>query len=80
MTLEMTRFVNNEDVSDHTALLPTRNKAKVDYENLNLSSNAKKILDLVYQNLEEATSNPYEYEETVVTISYGGELFTVVSL
>ena len=77
MAIDMTRFVNNEEVSDHTALLPTRNKAKVDYDNLNLSPNAKKILDLVYQNLEEATSEPYEYEETVVTISYGGEEFTV---
>lgn len=73
----MTRFINDEEVSDHTALLPTRNKSKVDYENLNLSPNAEKILDLVYQNLEEATSEPYEYEETVVTISYGGEEFTV---
>ena len=29
MMLDMTRLVNNEEVSDHTALLPTKSKAKV---------------------------------------------------
>ena len=50
------RLVNAEGVSDHTALLPTKSKAAVNFEELDLTENEKKILALVYQNLEEATS------------------------
>ena len=32
---------------------------------------------MLYQNLEEAISQPYRYEKTRVTLSYCGELFTV---
>lgn len=71
------RLINAEGVSDHTALLPTKNRAAVDFDKLNLTDNEKKILEMVYQNLDEATSTPYSYEKTTVTLSCGGELFTV---
>lgn len=80
MSLDTKRLVNAEEVSDHTALLPTKNKAAIDFEELNLTDNEKKILTLVYHNLEEATSKPYRYEKTVVTLSYGGELFTATGV
>ena len=35
---------------------------------------------MLYQRLEEATSKPYRYEKTCVTLSYGGELFTVTGV
>lgn len=80
MILDTKRLVNAEGVSDHTALLPTKKKSEIDFEKLNLSENEKKILDLVYQNLEEATSGPYRYEKTTVTLSYRGELFTAIGI
>lgn len=78
--MDIERLVNAEEVTDHTALLPTKNKASIDFENLNLTDNAKKILGLVYKNLEEATSEPYRYEKTTVTLSYCGEIFTVTGV
>lgn len=80
MPLDIKRLINTEDVSDHTALLPTKNKALVDFDNLNLTDNERKILELVYQNLEEATSKPYKYEKTTVTLSYRGEVFTATGV
>lgn len=78
--LDTKRLVNAEGVSDHTALLPTKKKDLVDFDNLGLSDNAKKVLALIYKNLEEATSEPYRYEKTTVTLSYGGELFTAIGI
>lgn len=78
--MDTKRLVNNEGVSDHTALLPTKKKAAIDFDKLNLTDNEKKILGMVYQNLEEATSKPYRYEKTSVTLSYAGELFTVTGV
>lgn len=74
------RLVNAEGVSDHTALLPTKSKAAVNFEELDLTENEKKILALVYQNLEEATSKPYKYEKTTMTISYRGEVFQATGI
>ena len=80
MLLNTKRLVNAEEVSDHTALLPTKGRAAVDFEQLDLSENEKRILELVYQNLKEATSKPYRYEKTCVTISYAGEIFTATGV
>ncbi len=71
-------MVNDEGVTDHTALLPTKKKSLVDFDKY--TDNEKKILEMLYQNLEEATSKPYRYEKTYVTLSYGGELFTVTGV
>jgi DNA topoisomerase-3 len=74
MSLNTKRLVNAEGVTDHTALLPTKSKELVDFDSL--TENERKVLELVYQNLEEATSKPYKYEKTTVKISYQGEVFT----
>lgn len=76
--MDIKRLVNNEGVTDHTALLPTKKKSLVDFDKY--TENEKKVLELLYQNLEEATSQPYRYEKTRVTLSYSGELFTVEGL
>lgn len=76
--MDTKRLVNDERVTDHTALLPTKKKSLVNFDKY--TENEKKILEMLYQNLEEATSEPYRYEKTRVTLSYGGELFTVTGV
>ena len=76
--MDIKRLVNDTGVTDHTALLPTKKKSLVDFDKY--SENEKKILELLYQNLEEATSLPYKYEKTCVTLSYCGELFKAVGV
>ncbi len=76
--MDIKRLVNDERVTDHTALLPTKKKSLVNFDKY--SDSEKKILEMLYQNLEEATSKPYRYEKTCVTLSYGGELFTVTGV
>lgn len=76
--MDTKRLVNDEGVTDHTALLPTKKKSLVDFDKY--TDKEKKILELLYQNLEEATSKPYKYEKTCITLSYGGELFTVTGV
>lgn len=76
--MDTKRLINDEGVTDHTAILPTKKKSLVDFDKY--TDNEKKILELLYQNLEEATSKPYKYEKTCVTLSYGGELFTVTGV
>ena len=72
------RLVNAGGVTDHTALLPTKNKELVDFESL--TDKEQKVLELVYQNPEESTSKPYKYEKTTVKISYRGEVFTATGV
>lgn len=76
--MDIKRLINDEGVTDHTALLPTKKRSLVDFDKY--TDNEKKILELLYQNLEEAASKPYKYEKTRVTLSYGGELFTAVGV
>lgn len=76
--MDIKRLVKDEGVTDHTALLPTKKKSKVNFDKYN--DKEKKILELLYQNLEEATSKPYKYEKTCVTLSYGGELYTATGV
>ena len=76
--MDIKRLVNANGVTDHTALLPMKNKALVDFEKL--TDSEKKVLELVYQNWEEATSKPYKYEKTTVKISYRGEMFTATGV
>lgn len=76
--MDIKRLVDDERVTDHTALLPTKKKSLVNFDKY--SDTEKKVLEMLYQNLEEATSAPYRYEKTCVTLSYGGELFTVTGV
>ena len=73
--LNIQQVINNDGVTDHTAILPTRRREDLDLEKIDLSPNEKRILDMIYQNLYEATAGPYRYQKTVVTISCGGVEF-----
>ncbi len=68
------RLVNDAGVTDHSALLPTTNAAAVDLNAL--PSGERLLLQMVMNRLLTATSVPYSYEETKVTVSCGGEDFT----
>lgn len=64
--------VNNAQVSDHHAIIPT--EQSVDLEAL--GSNERKIYDLVVKRFLAVLSDPYEYEEVRVTAEVEGERFT----
>lgn len=68
------KLVNDAKVTDHTALLPTEGVAKVDSEAL--PSGEAAILRMITARLLSATSGPYRYEETKITLTCGGEEFS----
>ena len=68
------RLINDAGVTDHTALLPTANAASADLDAL--PSGERSILQMVMLRLLSATSIPYIYEETRVTVSCEGEDFS----
>ena len=68
------RLINDAGVTDHTALLPTANAASADLDAL--PSGERSILQMVMLRLLSATSIPYIYEETKVTVSCAGEGFS----
>ncbi|MCW2279134.1 DNA topoisomerase III [Heliophilum fasciatum] len=66
------RFVDNAKVTDHHAIIPTE-----EYVNLGkLSSDERKIYDLIVKRFLAVLSPPFEFEQTTVTASINGELFT----
>jgi DNA topoisomerase-3 len=67
-------IVNDAEVSDHTALLPT---ARVNPDSFNeLNEKEKDILSLVCYRLLEAVSEPYEFISVKITATIGGHEFT----
>lgn len=68
------RLINDAGVTDHTALLPTADAASVDLDVL--PSGERAILQMVMLRLLSATSIPHIYEETKVTVSCAGEVFS----
>lgn len=65
-------FVDNQKVSDHHAIIPTEQ-----YVNLeNMSSDERKIYDMVVRRFLAVLYPPYEYEEATVKVQAGGEEFT----
>lgn len=65
-------FVNNQRVSDHHAIIPTEQ-----YVNLmDLSSDERKIYDLVVRRFFAVLMPDYEYEEKRIEASIKGEVFT----
>lgn len=68
------RLINDAGVTDHTALLPTANAASADLDAL--PSGERSILQMVMLRLLSATSIPHIYEETKVTVSCAGEVFS----
>ena len=64
--------VNDQQVSDHHAIIPTEEHADVS----ELASNERKIYDLVVTRFLAVLSDPYEYEEVKVTLNIDGEIFS----
>ena len=70
---ETSRIMDNKKVSDHHALLPTKEAAKKDLKEL--PEKQKNIFCMVGQRLAQAVSEESIDEETVVTVSCGGQEF-----
>lgn len=65
-------FVDNQKVSDHHAIIPTEQ-----YVNLeNMSSDERKIYDLVVRRFLAVLYPPYEYEEATIKVKIENEEFT----
>src|SRR5699024_10095814 len=64
--------VNDKQVSDHHAIIPTETYADLS----ELASNERKIYDLVITRFLAVLSDPYEYEEVIVTLDIAKETFT----
>jgi DNA topoisomerase-3 len=65
-------FVDNQKVSDHHAIIPTEQYVSLE----NMSSDERKIYDMVVRRFLAVLYPPYEYEEATVTVQVGGEEFT----
>ncbi|BEP28546.1 DNA topoisomerase III [Helicovermis profundi] len=64
-------FVDESKVSDHHAIIPTEESILIS----SLSFDERRIYELVVQRFLEVLMPPYEYEETVVTLSVEGYQF-----
>lgn len=64
-------FVNNEKVSDHHAIIPTEQFVQLDH----MSSEERKIYDLVVKRFLSVLYPPFVYEQTSIAIEVEGELF-----
>lgn len=60
------RVINNEKVSDHHAILPT--KEAVEKGIADLASDKKNLMMLICQQLVQATGEEYLYEQTDITV------------
>lgn len=69
------RIINNEKVSDHHALLPTKEAMKQDLNSL--SEKKRNIFRLICQRLAQAVSEDCIYEETEVAVQCEGNEFSV---
>ena len=68
------QVINDKKVSDHHAVIPTRNIGSEDLAALPIGERA--VLELVALRLLCAVGQPYEYAETVVTLDCVGHAFT----
>src|SRR5699024_4393393 len=64
--------VNDQEVSDHHAIIPTEEPVNVH----DFGNNERKIYDLVIKRFLAVLSAPFEYEETHVTAEVQGEVFS----
>lgn len=70
------RIINNDKVSDHHALLPTKEAVKQDFEEL--SEKQRNIFYLISQRLAQAVSEECVYEEAaVILLCEGHEFFAM---
>ena len=67
------QVINNKKVSDHHAIIPTKNVAHADLGEL--PSGEVKILSLIVTRLLAGVGDSYNYEETVLEVTAGGAVF-----
>lgn len=67
--------INDKKVTDHHAVIPTRNIQNADLSGLPVGERA--VLELVALRLLCAVAQPYTYAETSVTVECAGAAFTV---
>lgn len=67
------RIINNEKVSDHHALLLTKEALEQEFEEL--SEKQQNIFRMIGQRMAQAVSEEYIYEDTLVTVSCEGHEF-----
>ena len=68
------QVINDKKVSDHHAVIPTRNMKAADLAALPVGERA--VLELVALRLLVAVGQAYEYAETVITLECAGHTFT----
>ena len=67
------QVVNNKKVTDHHAILPTRELQKCNLEELPKGELA--VLQLIANRLCVAVGDPYRYAESVIELDCGGTIF-----
>lgn len=65
-------FVNDEKVTDHHAIIPTEQFVRLDH----MTTDEKRIYDLVVRRFLSVLYPAYEYEQTTITLKIEDELFT----
>ncbi|MGN1422823.1 MAG: DNA topoisomerase 3 [Oscillospiraceae bacterium] len=71
---DIKRLINNDKVSDHHALLPTKEIARYNFNNL--TEECRNVLYLVAARLLCAVSPKHSYEAVTAELDCGGEKFT----
>ncbi len=66
------RFVDNSKVSDHHAIIPTEQYVDMS----SLTTEERHIYDLIVKRFIAVLDSPFEYEQTTITTSVNGEIFT----
>ena len=66
LSIHAEQVINNAKVSDHHAIIPTKTMTLTTW--LGLPAQEKALLELICIRLICAVSDPYEYDETVVTV------------
>lgn len=69
------QVVNNKKVTDHHAIIPTKELQRADLESLPKGELA--ILELISRRLYMAVAEPHKYAESIVELDCGGTVFSV---
>ena len=75
ISCDAAQVINDKKVTDHHAVIPTRNLKDADLSAL--PAGEKAVLELVTQRLLCAVAEPHTYSETAVTVECAGTEFTV---
>ncbi len=75
ITCQENQVINDKKVTDHHAVIPTRNLRDADLSAL--SAGEKAVLELVALRFLCAVAQPYAYSETAVGVECCGSIFTV---